>query len=327
MFKKMESIKFSNFYGWNYCMPNINTFSFENNISGDSSSLSIEEKHSLSYYHDIEHISYNEGIINQNSDNIIQSTDESLDESINELFIPNALNVTNNNQSSLHYPFSTHDINKSALNLNINDEINKNKNKSIFTIKKRIRKTNKNSTKKSERKYDEYNVKNKIQGYYSNILIELDKSVCKSIGREDLIFHAIQRKYKVENTFIKKNKKNKTIEDFFINSNDYNQNLCQKIREEKIQDLIDILNQKYLFFFEKIFFEERKEKYHLKEFGLADIEIEMPNAIKLFNDLLEDNKNDKKYIKLLKESAKRNFFLEDKNISFKCRKCRKLKSK
>ena len=77
----------------------------------------------------------------------------------------------------------------------------------------------------------------------------------------------------------------------------------------------------------KIFFEERKEKYNLKEFGLADIEIEMSNAIKLFNDLLEDNKNDKKYIKLLKESAKRNFFLEDKNISFKCRKCRKLKSK
>jgi len=55
----------------------------------------------------------------------------------------------------------------------------------------------------------------------------------------------------------------------------------------------------------------------LKEFGLADIEIEIPNTIKLFSDLIEDNKNDKKYIKLLKESARRNFFLDDNNISFK----------
>lgn len=327
MFKKMESINFSNFYNYNNYILNINTFPFQNNISGDSSSLTIDEEHILNYYYDFEPISFNKRIINQNSDNIIQSTDESLDKSFNELFNPNVLNVTNSNHSSFHSLFSKPDINKNTLNLNKNDEININKNKPIFLIKKRIRKTNKNSNKKSERKYDEYNVKNKIQGYYSNILIELDKSVCKSIGREDLIFHAIQRKYKVENTFIKKNKKNKTIEDFFINSNDYNQNLCQKIREEKIQDLIDILSQKYLFFFEKIFFEERKEKYHLKEFGLADIEIEIPNTIKLFNDLLEDNKNDKKYVKLLKESAKRNFFLEDKNISFKCRKCRKLKSK
>ena len=61
----------------------------------------------------------------------------------------------------------------------------------------------------------------------------------------------------------------------------------------------------------------------MKEFGLADIEIEIPNTIKLFSDLIEDNKNDKKYIKLLKESARRNFFLDDNNISFKCKKCRK----
>ena len=96
-----------------------------------------------------------------------------------------------------------------------------------------------------------------------------------------------------------------------------------KNKRGKKQELIDIFNQNYLFFFKKMFFAERKEKYHLKEFGLADIEIEIPNTIKLFSDLIEDNKNDKRYVKLLKESAKRNFFLEDNNISFKCKKCRK----
>jgi hypothetical protein len=320
----MESIKYSNFYDYNYNIPNISTFQFQNNISRDSSSLSIDENDSFSHYHDIEPISYsyNISIINKKLNDINQSTEEFLDNSNNEIFFPKVLNFTSNNQSFLHYPFPIPDINKNILNININAEINKNKEQPKFTIKKRIRKTNKNPTKKSERKYDKYNIKNKIQGYYSNILIELDKSVCERIGRQDLIFHTIERKYKVENTFIK-NKKNNTIEDFFINGNDYNRNLCQKIREEKIQELIDILNQNYLFFFKKIFFAERKEKYRLKEFGLADIEIEIPNTIKLFNDLIEDNKNDKKYVKLLKESAKRNFFLEDNNISFKCKKCRK----
>ena len=51
----------------------------------------------------------------------------------------------------------------------------------------------------------------------------------------------------------------------------------------------------------------------MKEFEFADIEIEIPKKIKLFNDLLEENKNDEKYVKLLKESARRNFFPEGKN--------------
>ncbi len=65
----------------------------------------------------------------------------------------------------------------------------------------------------------------------------------------------------------------------------------------------------------------------MKEFEFADIEIEIPKKIKLFNDLLEENKNDEKYVKLLKESARRNFFPEGKNIYFKCKKCRRPKKK
>ena len=206
----MKTKKSSNFDDHNNHIPNIKTFSFQNNIYGDSSSLSFDENDNFSQYHDIESISYNGAITNYNVDNINQSIKESPDNSINELFIPDFLNAISNNQSFLYHPFSLSDINNNPLNININDEISKNK-ELLFIITKRIRKTNKNSTKKSERKYDEYNIKNKIQGYYSNSLIELDKSVCKKIGREDLIFYAIKRKYKVENTFIKKNKKNKTI--------------------------------------------------------------------------------------------------------------------
>jgi hypothetical protein len=251
----MKSIKDSNFYGFKYDKPNINTFPFQNNIYGDLSSLSIDEDDSYHHYHD----SYNGSIIIQRLNDINQSIEESFDNSINEEFFPEVLNVISNNQSFLHYPIPIPDINNNILKININDKINKKKVQPIFLIQKRIRKTNKNSTKKSERKYDKYNIKNKIQGYYSNSLIELDKSVCKRIGREDLIFHPIKRKHKVENTFIKKNKKNKTIEEFFINSNYENQNLCKKIREEKMQELIDILNQNYLFFLKKFFLQKGKK--------------------------------------------------------------------
>ena len=226
--------------------------------------------------------------------------------------------------SSNHFftdnPNSSPAINNSQLNIILKGELNKKKTNSLFITKKRIRKTNKNSTRKSERKYDEYNINNKIQGYYSNILINLFISVCKKIKREDLNFHTIKRKYKVENAFIKKAK---TIEDFFINSSNFNQNICKIIKEKKIKELIDILSKNYLFFFKTIFFSNRKEKYQLKEFGLADIEIEISNKNILFNELLEKNQNDGKLVKLLKKFARKIFFPKGENISFKCKKCRK----
>jgi len=61
----------------------------------------------------------------------------------------------------------------------------------------------------------------------------------------------------------------------------------------------------------------------LKEFGLADIEIEISNKNILFNELLEKNQNDGKLVKLLKKFARKIFFPKGENISFKCKKCRK----
>ena len=255
--------------------------------------------------------------------NIYQSTDESSDSFFNKFPISNDLNIINSNNSFPDILNSSPAINNVQLNINRNDEINKKRDFSLFTIIKTKRKINKNLTKNSERKYDEYNSNNKIQGYYSNFLINLLESVCKTIKRKDLIFHAIKRKYKVENAFIKETK---TIEDFFTNSNDFNRNICKVIRDQKIQILIDILSKNYLFFFKSIFFAERKEKYQLKEFGLADIEIEISDKKLLFNELLEKNKSDEKLVKLLKKYARKNFFPKGENISFNCKKYRKSKN-
>jgi hypothetical protein len=300
----------------------MNTFPFQNSISGDPFFLSIDEKHTFNSYHDFESFSYNEDIISLNkASNIYQSTDESSDSFFNKFPILNDLNIINSNNSFPDILNSSSAINN--VQLNINSEINKNRDFPLFTIKKRKRKINKNLTEKSERKYDEYNSNNKIQGYYSNFLINLLESVCKTIKRKDLIFHDIKRKYKVENAFIKETK---TIEDFFTNSNDFNRNICKLIRDQKIQILIGILSKNYLFFFKSIFCAERKEKYQLKEFGLADIEIEISDTKLLFNELLEKNKSDEKLVKLLKKYARKNFFPKGENISFKCKKYRKSKN-
>ena len=318
----MKSLESSNSIYYNYNISKMNTFPFQNSISGDPFFLSIDEKHTFNSYHDFESFSYNEDIISlYKASNIYQSTDESLDSFFNKFPISNDLNIINSNNSFPDILNSSPAINN--VQLNINSEINKNRDFPLFTTKKIKRKINKNLTKNSERKYDEYNSNNKIQGYYSNFLINLLESVCKTIKRKDLIFHAIKRKYKVENAFIKETK---TIEEFFTNSNDFNRNICKVIREQKIQILIDILSKNYLFFFKSIFFAERKEKYQLKEFGLADIEIEISDKKLLFNELLEKNKSDEKLVKLLKKYARKNFFPKGENISFNCKKYRKSKN-
>ena len=320
----MKSLESSNSIYYNYNISKMNTFPFQNSISGDPFFLSIDEKHTFNSYHDFESFSYNEDIISLNkASNIYQSTDESSDSFFNKFPISNDLNIINSNNSFPDILNSSPAINNVQLNINGNDKINKNRDFPLFTIKKRKRKINKNLTKNSERKYDEYNSNNKIQGYYSNFLINLLESVCKTIKREDLIFHAIKRKYKVENAFIKETK---TIEDFFTNSNDFNRNICKVIRDQKMQILIEILSKNYLFFFKSIFFAKRKEKYQLKEFGLADIEIGISDKKLLFYELLEKNKNDEKLVKLLKKYARKNFFPKGENISFKCKKYRKSKN-
>jgi hypothetical protein len=121
----MEHIISSNFSDYNYYKPNINTIVFQNNISGDSFSLSIDENDSLN--HGIEQIIYNGGIINPKLDNIYQSTDESSGKSINELFLKNVLNDISYNQFPFCNQFVSSNKISNQLNINIKDEIKKKK--------------------------------------------------------------------------------------------------------------------------------------------------------------------------------------------------------
>ena len=73
---------------------------------------------------------------------------------------------------------------------------------------------------------------------------------------------------------------------------DYNEKLCQKIEEEEeLKDINDILELKFLYFFEKIYIEKReKKKINLKEYELCDLEIDI-SKLELFEDLKLKNEN------------------------------------
>ena len=56
-----------------------------------------------------------------------------------------------------------------------------------------------------------------------------------------------------------------------------------------ITDLINILNKRYLFFFDKIYYKSLR-KFNLKQFYLSDVEIELPDSVKLYKDVLKKNR-------------------------------------
>ena len=61
-----------------------------------------------------------------------------------------------------------------------------------------------------------------------------------------------------------------------------------------IVDVINILKQKFLFFFESVYFKNLR-KFNLKDFGLIDMQIELPKNIKLYENLLMKNMRDKNF--------------------------------
>ena len=58
-----------------------------------------------------------------------------------------------------------------------------------------------------------------------------------------------------------------------------------------LYDILNILNQKFLFFFDKVYF-VNKRQFNLKDFGLNDLEVELPESIKLYENLSNKNIGD-----------------------------------
>lgn len=193
--------------------------------------------------------------------------------------------------------------------------------------------------KKERRKFQEDNIIRKIKISYIDFIIGIINIIINAMVKKNNIknnykFYKLSHEYKNKtakdffNSF-----KTKTIEDVIKNqiSSQYstkkensNEKTCEKIKkDEKFKDICKILNKNILFFFDKIYNKERKQKYNLKEFGLFDLEIILPYKVKLYEDLLSKNKNESKYNTYKSKMdlcCKFNFKLENDNPYFKTRK-------
>ena len=171
------------------------------------------------------------------------------------------------------------------------------------------------------------NILAKVQRSYINFLIEFINTILSSQWRKDLKFLFINSKIKKINKIEKRQElKEQSIGDIIKNEisdkyknydKNHNLNLYQELQNEGMQWILDILDKKFLFFFENIYYKSQR-KINLKDFGLIDLDIELPSKIELYNDLLNKNKNYfnfDKYKAKMESCVKRHFLggLEEEN--------------
>jgi len=181
---------------------------------------------------------------------------------------------------------------------------------------------------KKRRKFDDDNINRKIKIHYINSTIGIINIILEELSNKNNInfpkFYKLNHKDK--NKYQKKNFNidfaKKTIKDIIeskispqyskknANSNKKTCDLIQK--EPKLKDMNIILNKNILFFFDKIYKEERKEEYNLNVFGLTDLKFVLPKKVELLEDLISKNKKDvqfNEYKKRIKECCDNYFKL------------------
>ena len=177
----------------------------------------------------------------------------------------------------------------------------------IFHKKKRGRERTKTITYikniKIHNKLSDDNIIRKCQVSYINFIIEFMNILCSKFNINQTFFPLDYQFKKIINKKYRNKLISQSIEDIIKNNispkystkeKSSNKEICEIIRKKGLTDFINILNKRFLFFFDKIYFTSRR-RFNLKQFNLADIEIELPNNVELYENLLDKNKNDRNY--------------------------------
>jgi len=199
---------------------------------------------------------------------------------------------------------------------------------SVLIHKKRGRRNVKDKYTNLHDKFKHDNIIRKIQVSYINFITDFVNIILKKVAK-DLCFIPLDYSYKgkvdkdfrlyLKNNNIGELLSNKSSPKFRSKDQDINKVVYNKIKKENIYIISELLNKKCFFFFEKIYY-KNKRKFNLNEFGFNDLEIELPASIQLFNNLILKNKKEigfSKYKEKLEYCA-RKFFLEKGEDIFKC---------
>ena len=164
--------------------------------------------------------------------------------------------------------------------------------------KKRGRKNNKPEIQHDKKRND--NRMAKIQRSYLSFLIVFLNYIMKKLKIKYGFVH-FDGKWKGNvNQKFRYSLTKKTIKDIiyeapislkFEKDEEYNKNTYQKLKDEGYNILLDIMDKNYLYFFEKIYYNNLR-KFNLSSFGLNSLDVDLPNNIKLFNDLLNKSETE-----------------------------------
>lgn len=172
----------------------------------------------------------------------------------------------------------------------------------------------------TKNKFD--NILTKIQVSYVNFLVSLTNSVLEAYGKKELKFKFLDSKIKKNIKSENREKiKTETIGDILRNKisgkfstldKGHNFKIYEKIEKNGYDEILKFLNQKFLFFFESIYYKNLR-KFNLKDFGLMDLEIELPKIIGMYENLLMKNQGDKTFeeYKIKMEKCIKKHFLNE----------------
>lgn len=183
---------------------------------------------------------------------------------------------------------------------------------------------------KKHDKMEKDNIVRKIQVHYCNFLISFINEIIQKIiidesyktenadeiiHMKDYHFNNIDYKFKsnIKKDFMEKTEKMKIMEiisppnEFckFYNISNKNEDIIKKIEIKNNPIINKILNQKYLYYFNEIYY-QNKRNLNLTEEN-ESVDIILSSNTKMFNDLVFKNKDDKNYIAKLKRVVMQNF--------------------
>ena len=183
---------------------------------------------------------------------------------------------------------------------------------------------------KKHDKMEKDNIVRKIQVHYCNFLVSFineiiqkiiidesykTKNADEIIHMKNYLFNNIDYKFKsnIKKEFMEKTENMKIMEiicppkDFCdkYEIDNKNEDIMRKIEIKNNPIINKILNQKYLYYFNELYY-QNKRNINLTEEN-ESINIVLSNNTKMFNDLIFKNKDDKNYIIKLKRVVMQNF--------------------
>ena len=250
------------------------------------------------------------------------------------IFNPNIENNKDEESSNYDYIFT---------NTNTKTKTNTNY-RYLFDIKRKRYRDNKKENldiNNLGRKFCKDNIISKIKNHYTKCTIDLFNQILISKKIEKIKFyyldHNISKKSKDEDVKEMKNSSiekiiSKKVSQKYCKDKDNNAKVCSTIKNnEELKDIAKLLDLNFLFFFEKIYRQKRKEIYNLSDYdltGISNIEFQIPKEIELYKDLLKKNENEPFYEKYKTEMeicCKLYFIPNEKGPKFKAKKIKRKK--